>query len=140
MTFVRSHHQRIAKILKGLDANLLRDHRCLFGGGTAIALRYGEYRESVDIDFLVSDIAGYRDLRNLVRESNGIQALMMGSSDQSLQYADVRSDQYGIRTKIFEPPLNSVRGLVFTLNYLMMIKYTIGHTLNRPLIKVQLLM
>ena len=101
MTFVRSHHQRIARILKGLDANLLRDHRCLFAGGTAIALRYGEYRESVDIDFLVSDIAGYRDLRNLVRESNGIQALMIGSSDQSLQYADVRTDQYGIRTKIF---------------------------------------
>lgn len=101
MSFVRPHHQRIAQILKGFDANLLRDHRCLFGGGTAIALRYGEYRESVDIDFLVSDIPSYRDLRNLVRESNGIQAIMTGSSDQSLQYADVRSDQYGIRTKIF---------------------------------------
>ena len=101
MSFVRSHHQRIAQILKGLDAKLLRDHRCLFGGGTAIALRYGEYRESVDLDFLVSDIPSYRDLRNLVRESNGIQAIMTGDSDQSLQYANVRSDQYGIRTKIF---------------------------------------
>ena len=101
MTFIRPHHQRIAQILKGVDAKLLRDHRCLFGGGTAIALRYGEYRESVNLDFLVSDIPSYRDLRNLVRESNGIQAIMTGSSDQSLQYANVRSDQYGIRTKIF---------------------------------------
>ena len=101
MNFVRPHHQRIAQILKGLDAKLLRDHCCLFGGGTAIALRYGEYRESVDIDFLVSDIPSYRDLRNLVRESDGIQGIMLSNSDQSLQYAHVRSDQYGIRSKIF---------------------------------------
>ena len=40
------------------------------------ALRYGEYRESVDIDFLVSDLASYRHLRNLVREQ-GLQALIL---------------------------------------------------------------
>jgi hypothetical protein len=28
---------------------LLSEHRCLFGGGTCIALRYGEYGESVNI-------------------------------------------------------------------------------------------
>jgi hypothetical protein len=39
---------------------------CYFGGGTAMALRYGEYRESVDIDFLVSDLAGYREMRQLL--------------------------------------------------------------------------
>ncbi|MGK0399132.1 MAG: putative nucleotidyltransferase component of viral defense system [Gammaproteobacteria bacterium] len=33
---------------------LLKQHNYLFAGGTAIALRYGEYRESVDIDFLAS--------------------------------------------------------------------------------------
>ncbi|MCW2313780.1 nucleotidyl transferase AbiEii/AbiGii toxin family protein [Rhodoferax antarcticus] len=54
--FERPHHQRIAQVLYALDAQLLRDKHCLFGGGTAIALRYGEYRESVDIDFLVSDL------------------------------------------------------------------------------------
>ncbi|MBM3349738.1 MAG: nucleotidyl transferase AbiEii/AbiGii toxin family protein, partial [Betaproteobacteria bacterium] len=31
-------------------------HQCFFGGGTAITLRHGEYRESVDIDFLISDV------------------------------------------------------------------------------------
>jgi hypothetical protein len=49
--FNRPHHQRIAKVLESLDADLLKQHNCLFAGGTAIALRYGEYRESVDMDF-----------------------------------------------------------------------------------------
>lgn len=56
--FERPHHQRIAHVLATLDADALRQHACLFGGGTCIALRYGEYRESVDIDFLVSDAQG----------------------------------------------------------------------------------
>lgn len=54
--FERLHHQRIAHVLGALNGPLLRANNCLFGGGTAIALRYGEYRESVDIDFLVSDL------------------------------------------------------------------------------------
>ena len=49
--FERPHHQRIAQVLRALDGSLLRENNCLFGGGTAIALRYGEYRESVDIVF-----------------------------------------------------------------------------------------
>lgn len=36
--FERAHHQRIAQILSLLDSDLLRAHRCYFGGGTAIAL------------------------------------------------------------------------------------------------------
>ncbi|HEV6965233.1 MULTISPECIES: nucleotidyl transferase AbiEii/AbiGii toxin family protein [Roseateles] len=50
-------------MLAALDADVLAAHACWFGGGTAVALRYGEYRESVDIDFMVSDLAGYRALR-----------------------------------------------------------------------------
>lgn len=61
--FERPHHQRIHEVLLALDAPLLREHRCYFGGGTAIALTLGEYRESVDMDFLVSDLDGYRALR-----------------------------------------------------------------------------
>ena len=64
------------------------------------ALRYGEYRESVDIDFLVSDLASYRHLRNLVREQ-GLQALMKSADTGQFQTTDIRSDQYGIRTKVF---------------------------------------
>jgi hypothetical protein len=98
--FSRPHHQRIAKVLESLDGDLLKQHNCLFAGGTAIALRYGEYRESVDMDFLVSDLASYRYLRNLVREQ-GLQALMRSNDFGQLQTSDIRSDQYGIRTKVF---------------------------------------
>ena len=98
--FTRPHHQRIAKVLESLDADLLKQHHCLFAGGTAIALGYGEYRESVDMDFLVSDLSSYRYLRNLVREQ-GLQALMKGTDAGQFQTSDIRSDQYGIRTKVF---------------------------------------
>ncbi|MFA6231286.1 MAG: nucleotidyl transferase AbiEii/AbiGii toxin family protein [Rhodanobacter sp.] len=64
--FERPHHQKIAKLLRAMDSNLLTQAKCYFGGGTAIALKLGEYRESVDIDFLCSDKAGYRLLRNAI--------------------------------------------------------------------------
>ena len=69
------HHRRIASLLQRLDAELLRRHHCQFGGGTAIALRYGEFRQSVDVDLLVSDRQGYRDLRQLIRGHNNLQPL-----------------------------------------------------------------
>lgn len=56
--FERLHHQRIVRVPGALDGAVLRGANCLFGGGTAIALRHGEYRELVAIDFLVSDAAG----------------------------------------------------------------------------------
>lgn len=95
--FERPHHRRIAKLLEALDAPLLRSNRCLFGGGTATALRYGEYRESVDVDFLVSDVEGYRRLRQRMTGLEGVQSIVRPG--QSLaQWRDVRADQYGIRT------------------------------------------
>ncbi|WP_250623070.1 nucleotidyl transferase AbiEii/AbiGii toxin family protein [Pinirhizobacter soli] len=62
--FSRLHHQQIHKVLSSLNSALLSEAKCYFGGGTAIALLLGEYRESVDIDFLCSDRDGYRLLRN----------------------------------------------------------------------------
>lgn len=73
--FSRAHHMRIASVLEALDAELLANSRCYFGGGTAIALRYGEYRESRDIDLLVSDGSGYGTLREQVRGPEGFTAL-----------------------------------------------------------------
>jgi hypothetical protein len=35
------HHRRIARILAALNGDLLRETNCLFGGGTAMALRFG---------------------------------------------------------------------------------------------------
>src|SRR5690606_15957461 len=64
--FNRAHHQKIAIVLTSLDAELLRASSCYFGGGTAITLRYGEFRESVNLDFLISDLSSYRYLRQLL--------------------------------------------------------------------------
>ena len=98
--FERPHHQRIAKVLQVLDGPLLRDKHCLFGGGTAMALRFGEYRESVDIDFLVSDISSYRDLRQLLTGSGGLAAITQKDAPPLVQAREVRADQYGIRTML----------------------------------------
>ena len=72
--FRRLHHQGVAEVLSRLDAPLLAEHNCWFGGGTAIVLAHGEFRESVDIDFLVSDQQSYRQLRQIVRD-HGLQVL-----------------------------------------------------------------
>lgn len=97
--FERDHHRRIATVLEALNASLLAEHGCYFGGGTAMALRYGEYRESVDMDFLVSRIEGYRALRQLLTGPLALQALARpGAVLQTLR--EVRADQYGIRTVV----------------------------------------
>src|SRR6187399_1974979 len=84
--FERPHHRRIAALLGALDADLLAANACWFGGGTAMALRYGEYRESVDIDFLVSEVAGYRELRGLLTGPEGVAAIVRpGASLQSVR-------------------------------------------------------
>lgn len=99
--YERAHHQRIAGVLGRLDGARLLAAGCYFGGGTAITLRYGEYRESVDIDFLVSGAGGYRDLRARIRNS-GLSALARPGSVPLVTGDDIRIDQYGIRTWIVE--------------------------------------
>lgn len=104
-SFERPHHQAIATILKSLDADLLAGNHCLFGGGTAIALRYGEYRESIDIDFLVSDLAGYRNLRQLMTSPAGLGSIVRpGATIRTLR--EIRADQYGIRTIVATDNIN----------------------------------
>lgn len=96
--FKRPHHQRIALVLEAMDSTLLRKLQCYFGGGTAIALRYGEYRESVDIDFMVSDLACYRELRQLATSSDGILRLWRQvPANLRASSRGVRADQHGIR-------------------------------------------
>ncbi|HTR01204.1 MAG TPA: nucleotidyl transferase AbiEii/AbiGii toxin family protein [Candidatus Acidoferrum sp.] len=95
--FHRPHHKAIAAVLAALDGDLLRRHQCWFGGGTAIALRYGEYRESVDIDFLVADAAGYREMRGLLHNADSLTAICRSPL---VLTREIRSDQYGIRTAI----------------------------------------
>jgi Nucleotidyl transferase AbiEii toxin, Type IV TA system len=97
--FEREHHRRVASVLESLDAGLLAANHCLFGGGTAIVLRNGEYRESVDIDLLVSSREGYRALRQRVTGGKGIQALARPGATLD-KAREVRADQYGLRTML----------------------------------------
>lgn len=93
--FDRAHHVRIAALLEALDADLLASCGCYLGGGTAITLRYGEYRQSVDVDFLVSSRPGYGDLRERVRGPEGFNALTVRPVPV---VRPVVADRYGIRT------------------------------------------
>ena len=95
--FSSRHHRNVASILETLDASLLAEHRCYFGGGTAIVLQRNEYRESLDIDFLVSDTDGYRELRQLLTGVDGINSI---TRSELVTVRDIRTDQYGIRTAI----------------------------------------
>ncbi|NDB70821.1 MAG: hypothetical protein EB015_22990, partial [Methylocystaceae bacterium] len=98
--FNRPHHQRIEHALKLLNAPLFLQNKCLFGGGTVIALMFGEYRESVDMDFLVSDIVCYRKLREVATGTNGISRLFKDDANATIAFNEVRADQYGIRSSI----------------------------------------
>ena len=98
--FKREHHQRIHQVLLALDAPLLRNHHCYFGGGTAIVLRHGEYRESADIDFLVSDINAYRALRKQLQTQAALETLFGIGHGPLIGVPEVRADQYGIRTRL----------------------------------------
>jgi hypothetical protein len=98
--FERPHHQRIAHVLAALNGEVLRQHGCLFGGGTCIALRYGEYRESVDIDFLVSDAVGYRELRQLLTGPDRLAPITHTHAPPLVVLREIRADQYGIRTQV----------------------------------------
>lgn len=97
--FERPHHRDVALVLQSLDPAALSQRQCWFGGGTAMALKYGEYRESVDIDFMVSDIAGYRELRQKLGGVHGLQPIVRDGMRLELA-RDVRADQYGIRTQV----------------------------------------
>ncbi|GGY51207.1 nucleotidyl transferase AbiEii/AbiGii toxin family protein [Pseudoduganella albidiflava] len=92
--FKRDHHNRILKLLSCLDTAFLSRNHCYFGGGTAIVLELGEYRESVDIDFLCASQDGYRELRNTI-DNVSLGEIFARPVELA---REVRADRYGIRT------------------------------------------
>ncbi len=88
-------HQQILAVLGCLNRNFLRDCGAYFGGGTLLALRYGEYRLSQDIDFLCSSSIGYRQLRSTILKH---QYLALFQSQDNLMFPrEIQANQYGIR-------------------------------------------
>ena len=96
--FEREHHRNVALVLQSLEPEVLAQRHCLFGGG-AMDVRYGEYRESIDIEFLVSDLASYRELRQMLGGVDGLAPLVRPGMKLELA-REVRTDQYGIRTHV----------------------------------------
>lgn len=99
VSYQRDHHNAILKTLRALDGDFLMKSKCYFGGGTAIVLDLGEYRESVDIDFLCADQAGYRTLRVAIAAQPNLNRLLRAEAELEC-LRDVRADQYGLRTMI----------------------------------------
>lgn len=93
MEWIRPQHRLIAEALGAMDAGWLLESGCFFGGGTAIVLRNGEYRRSLDVDFLCSDRDGYRALRERAM-SKGLPAFF-GQGAETIR--EFRADRYGIR-------------------------------------------
>ena len=92
--FRRLWHRLVWRVLESLNGDLLARARCWFGGGTRVAMELGEFRESVDVDFLCEDREGYRILRNTVTQ-NSLGDLVSRPIELM---RDVRADMYGIRT------------------------------------------
>ena len=98
MNFFFPQHQRIITLLNSFDSNLLQISKAYFGGGTLIALRFGEFRESKDVDFICPiRSGGYKKLRSLIFEE-GYQALFKDLS--RIRLGRSTTDQYGIRMTI----------------------------------------
>lgn len=95
MTFRLDHHNKILTILESLDPEVLKKGSAYFGGGTLLALDFGEYRWSKDIDFISPVVSsGYRHLRTVIFEG-GYKALFRDLS--RIQVGSGTTNQYGIR-------------------------------------------
>lgn len=98
MTFRLDHHNKILTILESLNSDLLKEGSAYFGGGTLIALDFGEYRWSKDIDFICPvPSLGYKHLRTIIFE-RGHKALFRDLN--RIQVGRSTTDQYGIRMVI----------------------------------------
>lgn len=93
--FDQEHHQKILVVLNALECAFFEEVCAYFGGGTQLALQYGEYRWSKDIDFICAYGPGYNKLRKAINE-NGYDALFRITSALIFP-REIKADQYGIR-------------------------------------------
>jgi nucleotidyltransferase AbiEii toxin of type IV toxin-antitoxin system len=96
----RPLHRRVARILALMDAKFLEQAQCFFGGGTQLVMSHGEFRESRDIDLLLSSQDGLR----MLRETIGERSLGRVFKGRIHLAREVRADRTAIRTFITEDP------------------------------------
>lgn len=89
-------HQIIESALNEFNADFFCANNIVFGGGTRIALELGEFRESVDIDFLCPNRDSYRAVREQVM--NTTLGLLVKKDFTYVR--DIRADRDAVRTII----------------------------------------
>ena len=115
--YKRGHHNRILKVLRAFDPEVLNAAKCFFGGGTAIVLQLDEYRESADIDFLCSDVEAYRHLRTAIEVPHSLGTLLRSPLDYA---REVRTE----RDKVFTRAL--VDGVQIKIEFVLEARIKIG--------------
>ncbi|BAU10943.1 hypothetical protein LEP3755_14350 [Leptolyngbya sp. NIES-3755] len=97
MNFKHTIHNQVLRVLHCLDSGFLASCRAYFGGGTMLALNYGEYRLSKDIDFLCPYGAEFSQLRRAIYD-RGYAALFLPSWEEQLQLpGSIKTDRDGVR-------------------------------------------
>ncbi len=98
MIFEHLWHNKVLAILQSVRAEFFSSCQTYFGGGTLLALDYGEYRLSRDIDFLCPNGSDYSRLRRAIYEQ-GYSAIFAEVTAFTL-IQEPRTDQYGVRFPI----------------------------------------
>lgn len=101
-----SRHNKINNLIHNhLNTRLIEENKFYFGGGTLCSMKYGEYRESVDIDFLTCDRNGMINMRlgeNLISELPLWKGKQIKSDKDGIRFwVDFRGEAYKIEF-IFE--------------------------------------
>jgi hypothetical protein len=102
--FKRERHAAIALLLDAIDADVLVDAQCYLWGGAALAMPFGEWRETTNIDLVIADGCGYRELRQSISE-RGIRSMFHTPIVVSREPV---TDQYGIQA-VLESTVGPVR-------------------------------
>jgi hypothetical protein len=97
MKFKHPLHNQVFQVLQSLDRDFLASCQTYFGGGTMLALAYGEYRLSRDIDFLCPYGPAFSRLRNGIYDRS-YAALFVPEKIGTLQLpGDLKTDRDAVR-------------------------------------------
>lgn len=101
--FKHEHHRKLLSVLHRLRPEIVEACGLVFAGGTALAMEYGEYRLSRDLDFLAAG-EGYRHARGVLFDG-GARALFRSTEAESVfSVGEARRDAYAIRFPIHIGP------------------------------------
>lgn len=87
----KEYFEKVKKFIKNLQEKVFLENQIYFGGGSAIALKYDEFRFSRDLDFLSSSKNGFYQLKNMIREE-GISSLI--KNEEVIKIIDCKTNNY----------------------------------------------